>query len=266
MTAEGKPIDFACLGPCFEVLRRVQPTPSPATLDTAAKAAATSNAARQASPASVARRELMYPPLAFGQVNIGWSIQDLLALSDTELWELRRDCAMFGLLCFRRVAGMSSEGFGRFMARWGRIERDYDVLADASLEPSAPADVAPAVFGNGGKGEHLYADPSWHFDGEDLPWLHSYTSLFCLRAPHAGHTTKFAVTGAAASHLPVELLARLDGAYAQYSSFDIGNVEVPHDDNGPQLKPVLRLHKHFGLATTSLISLQRAPYRFWQIQ
>ena len=82
------------------------------------------------------------------------------------------------------VQGLTAERFGRFMGRWGAIERDYDVEADGSLDPSAPAELAPAVFGNGGEGEHLYADPSWHFDGEDLPWLHSYTSLFCLQPPH----------------------------------------------------------------------------------
>eukprot|EP01043_Picozoa_sp_COSAG02_P048681 COSAG02_NODE_4808_length_4955_cov_3.563633_5_plen_281_part_00 len=271
----GRAVDYACLEPCLSILRRLQPAPpSPAALQTQFLATSTGSGAAAAAAAAAAREEtlnlhrelpngrrmgmrdsessslrpprLVHPPLAFGRVATGWDSEDLLALSDDEVWELRQTCARFGLLCFRRVGGMTAERFGRFMARWGAIERDYDVHADSSLDPSAPVDVAPAVFGNGGEGEHLYADTAWHFDGEDLPWLHSYTSLFCLHAPHAGHSTAFAATSAAASHLPAELFARLDGAHAQYSSFDIGNVEVEHDDHGPQLKPILRRHKHFG--------------------
>jgi alpha-ketoglutarate-dependent taurine dioxygenase len=231
-------INTSFLEPCLSILRRHGPTPS-------ATALAAADASASALRAATSGQELVHPPLDFGLVFADRHAEDLLRMSDDELWELRRSCARFGLLCFRGMAGMTAERFGQFMGRWGAIERDYDVLADGSLDPTAPADVAPAVFGNGGPGEHLYADPSWHFDGEDLAHLHSYTSLFCLRPPHVGHSTAFAATSVAAAHLPAELLARLDGAQAEYSSLDIGNVEVLHDDNGPQLKPILRQHKHF---------------------
>ena len=123
-------------------------------------------------------------------------------MTDLEIWSLRRDCATYGVLCFRDVAGMTADKFGRLMSRFGAITRDYRVEEDGSLDPSAVEEISPMVFGNGGEGEHLYAEPSWHFDGEDMPWLHSYTSLFCLQAPFPGHTTGFTATNRAVDFMP----------------------------------------------------------------
>eukprot|EP01051_Picozoa_sp_SAG22_P002892 SAG22_NODE_134_length_18372_cov_33.054944_12_plen_307_part_00 len=147
--------------------------------------------------------ELLHPGLSFGLLKGGRvSADELLALDDGGVWELRRECAQYGVLCFPEVSGMTAEKFGQFMSRFGKITYDFDPSLDGSLEQSAPAAVAPVIFGNGGAGQHLYADPAWHFDGEDLPWLHSFTALFCVRPPFVGHTTNFSATNRAAGRMP----------------------------------------------------------------
>ena len=193
-------MDLSVLAPCLEVLRRACPA-------AAAESGCAALSAPEQPPAAAAALALgdalLHPGLAFGLLKGGVvAADDLLALSDEEIWGLRRECAQHGMLCFRGVADMTAEKFGNFMARWGRIVYDFDATVDGSLEPSAPAAAAPVIFGNGGDGQHLYADTAWHFDGEDLPWLHSFTTLFCVRPPFAGHTTNFAATNCAAGHMP----------------------------------------------------------------
>jgi hypothetical protein len=179
-------VDVSALAPCLEVLRRTF---------SAAAAAGGSSPALLPAPTTAAAAELLCPDLAFGLLK-GDAIRadDLLAVDDSHIWAMRRECAQYGMLCFRGVTGLSAEKFGVFMSRWGRIAHDFDASEDQSLEPSAPPDVAPVIFGNAGDGQHLYTDTGWHFDGEDLPWLHSHTALFCVRPPFVGHTTAFAFT------------------------------------------------------------------------
>ena len=128
----------------------------------------------------------------------------------------------YGLLLLRNVQGMTATHFSDFMSRWGRLQPDYQVDQDMSFEPSESTERSPMVFGNGGAGEHLYSDAwSWHFDGEDMPWLHSYTSLYCLIRPHEGHSTGFAATNRCVDFMPEELRFLLEGARAEYSTDDI---------------------------------------------
>ncbi len=185
----------------------------------------------------------------------GQRVEELLSATDGQIWEMRRKCARYGLLLLRNVQGMTATHFSDFMSRWGRLQPDYQVDQDMSFEPSESTERSPMVFGNGGAGEHLYSDAwSWHFDGEDMPWLHSYTSLYCLIRPHEGHSTGFAATNRCVDFMPEELRFLLEGARAEYSTDDIvesyaasESEEAPimHEDFGKQLKPILRRHSNF---------------------
>ena len=188
-------VDTEALGQCLDILHRACPgMESAATMMMIMPPTAATTSSEN--------EHVLHPSVKFGLQKSMGDAERLLGLGDEDVWTLRRECAQHGLLCFRGVRDMTAEKFGIFMSRWGRIAPDFDATEDGSFECSAPATVAPVVFGNGGEGEHLYADPSWHFDGEDLPWLHSYTALFCVKPPYVGHTTKYAATNRAAAHMP----------------------------------------------------------------
>lgn len=229
--------DLSVLQPALDVMRRFpcKEPPPPAT-------------ASEAEPSDF-QGQIMSEDLQFGLLKApDRTAADLFAMTDADMLAMRLECARFGLLCFRGVQDMTAESFGTFMAKWGPIDRDYK---PTDLDPTAPSDVAPSILGNGGEGETLLVSPMWHFDGDTAPCLHRYTSLFCVKPPFVGHPTGFAAANRAVGHLPSELLAWLEGAFAQYSECEIVEAENPDhaastDDYGPQLKPILRRHKEFG--------------------